>query len=123
MSPLSLSAFNRHTLLKLQFSARSLRQRCCIQGNWFRLVQVIHTVALNTEHNETLYFDNSHHFYHCSNTNHSWPLFFNGAVPVPHPEEKQVLETCTTVTTDDMFRRRLVEAFGHVAQGNGCRPR
>ena len=71
-------------------------------------MQVIHTVAFNTADTETLFFDDSHHFYHCSNTNHSWPVFFNGAVPVPYPEEEQVLETCTTVTTDDMFRKRLI---------------
>ena len=70
-------------------------------------MQVIHTVAFNTGDNETLYFDDSHHFYHCSNTNHSWPLFFNGSAPAPYPEEHQVLDPCTIVTTQDMFQRRL----------------
>ena len=70
------------------------------------LLQVILTIAFNTHERETLYIDDSKHFYHCPSTdgapnNHSWDRFFNGTVPVPYPRDPAALGPCKTFSVGE----------------------
>ena len=72
------------------------------------LLQVMLASAFNTHEHETLYIDDSKHFYHCPSadgapSNHSWDLFFNGTVPRPYPQDPAALAACTTFSVGDLL--------------------
>ena len=82
------------------------------------LSQVMLALAFNTHEHETLYIDDSKHFYHCPSadgapSNHSWDLFFNGTVPRPYPQDPAALVACNTFSVGDLLKvERPVDSPG-----------
>ena len=65
-------------------------------------------LAFNTHERETLYIDDSKHFYHCPSrdgvpSNHSCDCFFNGTVPAPYPRDPGALASCNTYSVSDLL--------------------
>ena len=73
------------------------------------VLQVILALAFNTHEHETLYIDDSKHFYPCPSadgapSNHSWDRFFNGAVPTPYPRDAAAIAPCETFSVSDLLK-------------------
>ena len=83
------------------------------------VMQVIHAIAYSSKKVDVMYLDDSQHFYHClandRSSNHSWRVFFDGAVPKPYPSDSALLNSCSSISTSDVLQRR--EELAHSMSG------